>query len=166
VEFEDAIEAGNVTQEQARELFDALPSMDLDSLIGTWAGSEFPSGHPNDGSLSNSGWYGKRFLDHESVDPLLFWTADGKDLFAADPSKILSGMRSGKVADAQAEFETQQAKARLRMVEFRGVSTATMIYDNLPIFDHFRKVNEDTVLGAMDARGDAATYFFVLRRAR
>jgi hypothetical protein len=41
-----------------------------------------------------------------------------------------------------------------------------MIYDELPIIGHFRKVDGDTVLGAMDLRGTPQTYFFVLRRVR
>ena len=39
-----------------------------------------------------------------------------------------------------------------------------MIYDQHPIFDHFRKVNDDLVVGAMDRKGDAFPLFFYLRR--
>ena len=39
-----------------------------------------------------------------------------------------------------------------------------MIYDNLPINDVFRKISEDTVIGAMDYRGGRRPYFFVLQR--
>ena len=52
------------------------------------------------------------------------------------------------------------------MMEHRGVSTATMIYDALPIHDVFRKVDDDTVLGLMDLRGLPQPFFFVLRRER
>jgi hypothetical protein len=38
------------------------------------------------------------------------------------------------------------------MTEYRGVVSATMIYDALPINDVFRKVEDGTVLGAMDFR--------------
>ncbi|PRC45517.1 hypothetical protein C6A85_94750, partial [Mycobacterium sp. ITM-2017-0098] len=55
-------------------------------------------------------------------------------------------------------------KARLRTTRFRGVDTATMIYDQLPINDVFRQIDEATVLGAMDLRGIKAPYFFVLHR--
>jgi Domain of unknown function (DUF4334) len=33
-----------------------------------------------------------------------------------------------------------------------GVVTATMSYDALPINDHFRRVDADTVIGVMDVR--------------
>lgn len=33
---------------------------------------------------------------------------------------------------------------------FRGVTSTAMIYDIKPIFDHFRYVSEDVVMGAMD----------------
>jgi hypothetical protein len=43
-----------------------------------------------------------------------------------------------------------------------------MIYDNRPIFDHFRYVNEDMVLGIMDCPkvmgADSFYYFFLTRR--
>ena len=39
-----------------------------------------------------------------------------------------------------------------------------MVYDALPVLDHFRRVDEDTLLAAMDARGLDAPFFFVLRR--
>ena len=61
-------------------------------------------------------------------------------------------------------LQTEQPKARLRMTEYRGVVSATMIYDSLPINDVFRKVDEDCVLGAMDMRFTPQPFFFVLRR--
>jgi hypothetical protein len=61
-------------------------------------------------------------------------------------------------------LQTEQPKARLRMTEYRGVVSATMIYDSLPINDVFRKVDEDCVLGAMDMRSTPQPFFFVLRR--
>ncbi|MGA8046787.1 MAG: DUF4334 domain-containing protein, partial [Dermatophilaceae bacterium] len=59
---------------------------------------------------------------------------------------------------------TRRPAARLRMVEYRGVVTGTMIYDALPIKDHFRAVDDDTLLGAMDLRGLEDPFLFVLRR--
>lgn len=41
-----------------------------------------------------------------------------------------------------------------------------MVYDNLPIIDQFRYVDQDTVIGAMDNKilKDADTYYFYLTR--
>lgn len=50
---------------------------------------------------------------------------------------------------------------------FRGVTSIAMIYDTKPIFDHFRYVNEDLVMGAMDApkfMGTESTFYFYLSR--
>ena len=49
-------------------------------------------------------------------------------------------------------------------VEHRGVGTAAMVYDALPIIDVFRRISADAVLGLMDLRGLAEPFFFVLRR--
>ena len=47
---------------------------------------------------------------------------------------------------------TSKPRAQLRMMEYRSVMTATMSYDALPINDHFRRVDADTVIGLMDFR--------------
>jgi hypothetical protein len=49
-------------------------------------------------------------------------------------------------------------------VEYRGVVTAAMSYDQLPIIDVFRSVDADTLVGAMDMRGLEQPFLFVLRR--
>ena len=59
---------------------------------------------------------------------------------------------------------TRRPQARLRLVDYRGVATATMIYDARPINDHFRLLDEGVLLGAMDLRGVPAPFFFLLRR--
>lgn len=63
-------------------------------------------------------------------------------------------------------LSTRRPQARLRTVEHRGVRTATMIYDAQPIHDHFRRLDDDTVLGVMDLRGVPDPFFFLLRRER
>jgi hypothetical protein len=47
---------------------------------------------------------------------------------------------------------------------YRGVLTAKFCYDALPINDVFRKVDDDTLVGAMDLRGLEMPFMFVLRR--
>ena len=69
--FAEAIKAGKVTSDEAYAIFDSLPPTSVEKMIGTWKGEEFPSGHPNDGLLAESGWFGKRFTDADTVDPLL-----------------------------------------------------------------------------------------------
>jgi hypothetical protein len=49
------------------------------------------------------------------------------------------------------------------MIDDRGTVTAAMVYDQRPIIDVFRAVDEGTVMGRMDERGQAPA-FFVLSR--
>jgi hypothetical protein len=60
-------------------------------------------------------------------------------------------------------LRTRHPRARLRAVTYRGVATAAMVYDHLPIIDCFRRIDARTVLGLMDMRG-AAPFFFQLER--
>ena len=99
-------------------------------------------------------WYGKAFHDAERVDPLLFELPGGK-IAAVDPATVYE---KGKLLEAPG------GKARMRRIEHRGKAGAAMVYDNLPIIDHFRKAGEGMLLGMMDRKGDIAPYFFILEK--
>jgi hypothetical protein len=61
-------------------------------------------------------------------------------------------------------LSTAHSSARLRMTSYRGVVSATMVYDHLPINDVFRQLDDDSVLGVMDLKGMETPFFFLLRR--
>jgi hypothetical protein len=50
------------------------------------------------------------------------------------------------------------------MTEYRGKLSATMIYDQLPINDVFRKLDDNTVLAVMDNKNIKDPFFFKLIR--
>ncbi|NTX41624.1 DUF4334 domain-containing protein [Myxococcus sp. CA033] len=162
--FDEAVKAGRLDAQEALALFDSLPTVELGFMRGTWKGSELHTGHPMDGMLGATGWYGKRFVDEESVHPLLFYTEDRASVFPVDPRKWPSPTIRGLVGPHRAAVETEKFKARLRLTVYRGKVSATMIYDDWPTNDVFRQVDANTLLGVMDARGMASPYFFVLRR--
>ena len=165
--FQEALEAGRTSPDIAWAIFDSLPAVSIDFMLGLWKASGFPTGHPQDGKLERLGWYGKRFTDKNSVDPMIF-SANDNETFSADPVYITRNIDVLKRAsDVRDEAEAKEPKARLRMVDGRGTLTASMIYNNLPIIDHFRKVDEDTVLGMMEKpTGQPHNYFFVLQRSK
>ncbi|SFC65903.1 protein of unknown function [Nocardioides terrae] len=160
--------------EDALALFDALPPVAIEELSGRWKGRELRTGHRLDGLLEASGWYGKQFDGVDAVHPLLV-TGAGGDVFPVDPRKVPIGLASvvptSVVARGRAALpvlrpalRTRKHRARLRRVEHRGVVTAALVYDHLPVVDLFRRASHDTVLGLMDRRGDPRPYFFVLQR--
>jgi hypothetical protein len=161
------------TYAEAEALFDSLPAVRPEELVGRYAGRELATGHPMDGLLEASGWYGKQFADVDHVHPLLFRDLGG-GIFPVDPRKvplaIADKVPSAVVSRARTGFgvlkpalRTRKHRARLRAVEHRGVVTAAMVYDHLPIIDFFRRVDDRTLLGVMDLRG-ATPYFFVLEK--
>ncbi len=123
-------------------LFDALPPVEEGFMIGEWDGGVFNTGHPGESQLEAMRWIGKTFRGRNDVDPIVSRDAGG-----------------GRVANPV------MGTASLRRVEYRGVVTATMCYDKHPVFDHFRQVDERTVLGVMDRKGDTMPLYFYLRRA-
>ncbi|MGV9711974.1 DUF4334 domain-containing protein [Gordonia sp. NPDC003424] len=164
------------TTADALELFDGCGSVEPQAMIGTWHGAELPTGHPIDGLLAASGWWGKQFVDGETVHPLLFPTRDGTALWPMNPRAAFRGVPLARfpmltrisyrtpITATRALTQAHSSKARLRTTRYRGVDTATMVYDQLPINDVFRRLSDDAVIGAMDMKGSPAPYFFLLQR--
>lgn len=162
--------------EQALALFDSLPAVAVDNMWGRWRGAGFATAHPLDGMLEASHWYGKQFVDADHVHPLLFGNPqDG--LFSANPALLPLGLLrkplpalkkplAGQLTFYSMKYllRTPKSCARVRMTEYRGKSSATMIYDQLPIHDVFRQLDANTLLGLMDLKGMPRPFFFVLHR--
>jgi hypothetical protein len=165
--------------DEALAYFDSLPVVEPKEMLGRWRGSGLPTGSSLDGLLEAYGWYGKEFLDDETAHPLLFTDRSGSPR-PIDPWLLPMGVLrdyAGFVAGfahfwpLRAAFSairpllyTDKPKARLRKVTHRGVVTAAMVYDALPVIDVFRRVSDDVRLGAMDMRGLPAPFLFLLRR--
>ncbi|HEY0933033.1 MAG TPA: DUF4334 domain-containing protein [Trebonia sp.] len=167
------LEAGTTT-EAALSFFDSLPAVTVPEMMGAWRGSELETGHQLHGLLAGLGWHGKRFEGADRVHPLVFAGPRGR--FSVNPALVPVSLavnygwalrnpvilRLGR--PALRLLRTSRPKARLRMTEYRGVLTGTMSYDAIAANDHFRKVDEETLLGAMDLRGLSSPFLFVLRR--
>ncbi len=162
------------TTEKALQLFDSLEPINLDFMKGRWQGSGLYTNHPLDGLLELSSWYGKEFIDLENVHPLLFLD-NRENLFKIAPPAISINWIF-KIARLKNQalkplirmtislLKTETSQARLRMVEYRGKVSATMIYDYLPINDIFRKIDDNTILGLMNCKNLSQPFFFILKR--
>lgn len=165
---------GGATLADALALYDDLPPVTVEHMLGAWKGGSLRTGHRFDGLLEAYGWHGKWFDSPDAAHPLVF--ADERGLFSVNPAVVplpmvvhLSSLLHQTLVATVARrslrlFRTGRPRARLRMGAYRGVVTGSMVYDALPIIDHFRTVDEDTLLGAMDLRGIAEPFMFVLRR--
>ncbi|KAI9323565.1 hypothetical protein BX666DRAFT_2022292 [Dichotomocladium elegans] len=149
-EFYDIVNSGEkVTESQLGALFDSLPPVSIDEVLGDWRGGTFPDAHPGGDALRAARWAGKRFSSSEEVYPVMITDEQGNRVWSE-----------------------HFGLARLREVKFRGVTTAAMVYDQLPIIDYFHKVDGTVIMGAMDLREgslpgmDAShgTFYFYLTR--
>jgi Domain of unknown function (DUF4334)/GXWXG protein len=160
--------------EEALAFFDGCGVVRTEEMLGCWKGAGLPTGHPFDGLLEAFGWHGKRFQSPDETHPLMFEGASG--LFSVNPAllPVSLAVRFNRLLRSQPMrvigrrlvrmARTSKPQARLRMMEYRGVVTATMSYDALPINDHFRRVEADTMIGVMDFRSIDRAFLFVLRR--
>ncbi|THA71038.1 DUF4334 domain-containing protein [Streptomyces sp. A0958] len=125
----------------------ALDTVRPQDILGEWKGGEFRTGHPLEGMLAEADWYGKTFASVHDAKPLMCRNTAG---------------------ELYSNLELGQGEASLWTVEFRGESTATMVYDGRPVFDHFKRVDGTTLMGIMNAKGVPAEgpfYYFFLERA-
>jgi hypothetical protein len=144
-------------------------------VLGAWLGAGVPTGHPFDGLLERLGWHGKRFAGTEDGHPLVFRGARGT-LRSVDPGRLPVALLTRRPGLARLPLvdrafrgllpllATPAPRSRLRTVEHRGVRTAAMVYDAVPVIDVFRRVDDRTLLGVMDLRGMPRPFFFLLRR--
>ncbi|TXS43954.1 DUF4334 domain-containing protein [Streptomyces sp. t39] len=140
-------EDGPVSPSELDAIWAALATVRPEEMLGEWTGGEFRTGHPLDGVLEKAGWYGKTFTSVHDVKPLICRDATGA---------LYSDRELGK------------GEASLWTVEFRGETTATMIYDGQPVLDHFKRLDDTTLMGIMNAKGVPAEgpfFYFFLERA-
>ena len=160
---------------EALQFFDTLAPVAPSEMLGEWRGTGIPTGSPFDGLLENVGWHGKRFDSVNDGHPLVFAVGRQRRV-SINPGRMPISLAAhhgqhflGPVTRAAFRMLwplllTRRPRARLRSVEYRGVVTAAMSYDQLPIIDVFRSVDADTLVGAMDMRGLERPYLFALRR--
>lgn len=175
LQYQSILELTETTAEQALQIFDTLEPVSLDFMLGRWQGSGIHTSHPMDGFLEASNWYGKEFIDPENVHPLLFLDGQGKIIKVAPNPTAMKWVLKMPILKkdflkplltlTNSLLKTEASQARLRMMEYRGKVSATMIYDYLPINDSFRKVDNNTVLGVMDFKSLPQPFFFVLKRS-
>ncbi|HVK29859.1 MAG TPA: DUF4334 domain-containing protein [Nocardioides sp.] len=126
-----------------------LATVGVEEILGPWRGGDFATGHVASAVLEKVRWHGKRFDGPLAAVPLLCRDESGE-------------LYSNKDAGGGGE-------ASLWEVGFRGEVTATMVYDRMPVLDHFKKVDDDTLMGIMNGKLEAAfgvkdLYYFWLER--
>ncbi|GDX73504.1 hypothetical protein LBMAG40_01610 [Cyanobium sp.] len=162
------------TSSTALALFDQLAPVAPAELIGDWRGQGLATGHPLDGVLEAWHWHGKRFLSTEAVHPLIFAAAGGRQI-SVDPNWVpMALLRApwvgrlaplGRLAPWLVPLlATEKPRARLRQLCYRDRLSCAMVYDNLPIIDVFRRLDANSLLGVMDARGMEQPFFFTLQQ--
>jgi uncharacterized protein DUF4334/GXWXG protein len=137
---------GRVSATELDEIWAGLETVRPEEILGEWKGGEFDTGHPLNGKLDKARWYGKTFVSRTDAKPLICLD---------DAGERYSNTALGK------------GEASLWSVEFRGESTATMVYDGQPVLDHFKRVDKDTLMGIMNGKHlapDGPYFYFLLER--
>jgi len=122
-------------------VFNKLGPVKPELMLGEWGGGILDTGHPIGDTLKEIRWVGKNFTSTEHVDPVII-------------------DRNGQRASWG-----KWGLATLREVLYRDVVSTAMIYDDRPVFDYFRYVNDDIVAGIMEGKelGGSLFYFYLKR---
>jgi hypothetical protein len=164
-----------LSQADALALFDSLPAVvDPTEMLGDWRGHELFCGHPLEGLLSACRWWGKRFVDAEHVYPQIFARADGST-FSTNPARMPMSPWLSRRPEwlirlifrvAYPYVHSEKSSAHLAMAEYHGQPGVAMVYDKLPIIDHFRRIDANQLLAIMDMAADNSgkSLFFTLEK--
>ncbi|WGX94748.1 DUF4334 domain-containing protein [Nocardioides sp. L-11A] len=147
--FDDLRAAEHATPADLDALWADLATVRVDEMLGPWRGGDFATGHVASTVLKKVRWHGKRFDSPLAAVPLVCRDENGE---------LYSNLEAGGGGEAS-----------LWPVGFRGEVTATMVYDKMPVLDHFKKVDHHTVMGIMNGKlagtfGIDALYYFWLER--
>lgn len=123
---------GEIPDAELGAFWATLEPVDVDFMIGEWKGGEFRTGHRANGFMERLNWFGKTFHSATDAKPLVCLDADGNKF---------------------SNTEAMKGEASLWLEEFRGEVTASMVYDGAPVHDHFKKVDDDAVIGIMNGKG-------------
>lgn len=126
---------GAIDSARLMALYRQLEPVSVPFMLGTWHGSLF-------NGQSGDGWWGKNMISASHVQPLLFQRPDG-----AVYSNEVWGL------------------AHLETGKFEELSeTAMLVYNDKPLYDYFRRVSDDTVIGLTPAAVAKVDFFFQLTR--
>ena len=135
-----------ITDAQLDDYWATLQPATIDGMLGEWKGGAFNTGHKLNAALEEARWFGKTFNSQADVKPLICLDADGNKF---------------------SNVELGNGEASLWLEEFRGEVTATMVYDGQPTHDHFKRIDDDTVIGLMNGKfalkGGRPAYFYLER---
>lgn len=141
---------GEIPDAELDAFWALLRPASIDFMLGEWKGGEFQTGHKANGFMNRLNWFGKTFRSAAEAQPLVCLDADGNKF---------------------SNTEAMNGEASLWLEEFRGEVTATMVYDGRPVHDHFKVVDDNTVVGIMNGKaavdlssGTGRYLYFYLQR--
>jgi hypothetical protein len=138
---------GLIPDAELDDFWATLEPASIEFMLGEWKGGEFNTGHAINGVLPRANWFGKTMRSATDVLPIVCLDDDGNKF---NNEKLAKG------------------RASLWMEEFRGEVTATMVYDGQAVHDHFKKIDDDTVMGIMNGKAgldNGRCGYFYLERA-
>ena len=124
------------------EIYRHLDSITIPEMIGEWRGQCIKTGSKFDLILHKFryiSWHGKVFYDENRVNALIMNLVGNRFPIPYFGSAII------------------------RELKFREKVSVSMIYNYLPIIDHFRKINPSTLMGIMTLKGNVEVYFLLHR---
>jgi len=129
---------GALSCDELDQFFAGLEPVDIDETLGEWRGGYLKGWKFFFRNFILFKWLGKHFISAEKAKAQV-WSVLG--------FKISFGL----------------GNSRLRRIEFRDKVSTALIYNYLPLIDHFRKVDDKILMGIMEIKGRIQVYFYLQR---
>lgn len=124
--------------------FEALEPIKIEEMTGKWNGGLFFTSSFQRlllDQLAIFKWVGKNFKNENRVQALIM--------------SFLGLFKFGLPFFGSAVART---------IQFRGKDSAAMVYNYMPFIDHFRRIDDSTVMGIMTAKGEVVNYFYAIKK--
>ena len=129
-----------ISRDKLDEYFAQLTPITTDDMIGKWRGGCIKAGSPFEFLLKKTlpiHWHGKTFKNVNAVSALVMNVLGAKIALPFFGSAII------------------------REIKFREKTSVSMIYNYLPIIDHFRRIDDNTLMGVMTIKDRVEVYFYL-----
>ncbi|RDH32332.1 GXWXG protein-domain-containing protein [Aspergillus welwitschiae] len=117
-----------ISPTEVKDSFDERPPVRPSFMLGEWQGLAVLTGNKLVEVLHSVKWAGKNFYGVDQVEPMVCLDDNG--------CRFCNPNWGG---------------ARIREIKYNDTVSAAMVYNQRPVIDHFRYVDENTVIGVMES---------------
>lgn len=133
-----------ISPTEVKAYFDGRPPVRPSFMLGEWQGLAVLTGNKLVEVLHSVKWAGKNFYGVDQVEPMV--CLDDNGCRFCNPN-----WGGARVRCPLFPLYYQRLIVKIREFKYNDTVSAAMVYNQRPVIDHFRYVDENTVIGVMES---------------